>query len=117
MIIKGTVIKGRGVGKQLGIPTANVKLNEEYIIPEQGVYSGWINFGNKKYKAAIFVGPRLTFNLKDTSVEAVIIDFDSDLYGQNVELEIVNKIRDVKKFNSTQDLRKQILKDIALVES
>lgn len=113
--LKGKVIKGRGVGKKFGIPTANIKLNKDYQIPDSGVFSGFIFINNKKYKCAIFIGPRLTFDLSEPAIEAAIIDFSGDLYDNEVGLEIKEKIRDIEKFSSPEDLKEQITKDIEKV--
>jgi riboflavin kinase/FMN adenylyltransferase len=115
--LKGKVIRGRGIGKQFTVPTANIQLDKNYKTPEPGVYSGSVFLKNKKYKAAIFIGPRLTFNLSNTSIEAAIIDFNGDLYNNKIELEIRKKIRNIKKFSSKENLKKQILKDMASVIS
>lgn len=110
--IKGAVVRGRGVGKQFAVPTANIKLNKNCPIPKSGVFSGFIFINKKKYKTAIFIGPRLTFNLSEPAIEAVIIDFSGDLYDNEVELEIGKKIRDIKKFSCVEDLKNQILRDM-----
>lgn len=114
--IKGKVVKGRGIGKKFGVPTANIKLEKNYDIPKSGVFSGLVLLNKKKYKAAIFVGPRLTFNITEPVIEAAIIDFKNNLYDNKIELKIGKKIRDIKKFASLKDLKKQILKDIKYVK-
>jgi len=111
-IIKGKVVKGRGVGSQLVVPTANIELDPNYQIKESGVFAGEIIVDDKSYKAGIFIGPVLTFGLKETSIEVAIIDFSEDIYDKKVEVKIGEKIRDVKKFDSVEDLKKQILNDI-----
>ena len=115
--IKGKIIKGRGVGKKIDAPTANIKLNKSYQMPPSGVFASLIIVKNKKYKAAVFIGPRLTFNLKKPTIEAAIIGFSGDLYGEEVELKIGEKIREVEKFESVEELKRRILRDMALVES
>lgn len=106
MKISGIVIKGRQKGKELGFPTANVVLRDEIGI-EDGIYAGKVIFEKKEYKAAIFV--------KDNMLEAHILDFDGDLYGKEIEVEIGKKIREVIKFDNEEQLKKQIAKDIELI--
>jgi riboflavin kinase / FMN adenylyltransferase len=105
MKIKGLVIKGRAKGKKLGFPTANVKLDKKL---ESGVFAGTVILGEKKYKAAIFVGS------EGDILEAHILDFSGDLYGKEIEVIIKDKLRDIKRFNSDEELVEQIKKDIKI---
>lgn len=104
MMISGVVIKGVGKGKNLGFPTVNIQLLENI---ESGVYSGKVFFDGKKYKAGIFV--------KENILEAHIIGFNGDLYGEEIEVEIGERIRDVKKFENKEELKKQIKRDLKLL--
>ncbi|PIU77856.1 MAG: FMN adenylyltransferase [Candidatus Moranbacteria bacterium CG_4_10_14_3_um_filter_44_15] len=101
--ISGKVIQGRGKGKKLGFPTINIELNEKI---GSGVYAGKVNIDNKEYKAGVFI------NNRGTLLGAHIIGFSGDLYGEEIEIEIGEKIREVMKFDSDQDLRQQIKSDI-----
>ena len=103
IIISGKVIKGKKRGKALGFPTANIELLEEV---NSGVYTGIVNAEGKKYPAGIFVSP------DGKLLEAHLIGFSGDLYGKEIEAQIVRKIRDVMKFESDEELKKQIKKDI-----
>lgn len=103
---KAKVIKGKQLGRKLGFPTANLELNEGDL-PEYGIYAGYVFFEGEKYKGAIFYGP------VDEKVvlEVHILDFDKDVYGQEIEVELTEKIREVRKFNSQEELKKQIATD------
>lgn len=103
MIIKGAVIRGKGKGKILGFPTANIEFSSN--LPS-GVYGGKVNIGGKRYRAAIFYGEGKKI------LEAHVLDFSGDLYGQIIEVEVAEKIREVKKFEAEKELKEQIVKDI-----
>jgi riboflavin kinase/FMN adenylyltransferase len=107
MKIKGTVIKGKQKGQGLGFPTVNIEYENGLA---SGVYSGKVNFQGKEYQAAIFYG-----NNKKI-IEAHLLDFSGDLYGQEIEIEIEKKIREVIRFENIEELKKQIAKDIEQIK-
>lgn len=101
--VSGRVIKGKGKGRRLGFPTVNLELHEKI---ESGVYAGLVNIDNRKYKAGIFVSPDKKF------IEAHLIGFSGDLYGIEIEIEIREKVREIMKFGSDEELEEQIKSDI-----
>jgi riboflavin kinase / FMN adenylyltransferase len=103
MKISGKIIRGKRKGRKLGFPTVNIELNDKI---ECGVYAGAVRIANKDYKAGIFV------NNEGTLLEAHLIGFSGDLYGKEIGVEIINKIRDVIIFESDKELKEQIKKDI-----
>ena len=110
---RGHVVKGRGVGKIIGFPTANLIPNDpEKIIPANGVYSGWIEIDDAKKDALITIGPRPTFNLKEEMIEIYIPDYEGNLFEKNLQVGFIRKMRNIEKFESQQTLIKQIKKDI-----
>jgi riboflavin kinase/FMN adenylyltransferase len=111
----GKVIQGDGRGRPLGIPTANLAVWEELSLPAAGVYAtyAWIN--GQKYAAATNVGYRPTVNGNSLSVEAHLLEFDGEIYGQDIALDFVNRIRDEKKFSGLDALVTQIKADIEQV--
>ena len=104
--ISGKVIWGKGKGKTLGFPTANIELREKI---ESGVYAGHVIADVKEYKAGIFINP------KKCLLEAHIIGFSGDLYRQEIEIKIGEKIRNVMKFENDDELKRQIKKNIELI--
>ena len=111
--LEGAIIEGRGVGKEIGFPTANMELPDtEKIIPAAGVYSGKILFDKKHREALIVIGTSPTFNIKEQSIEIHIPGFTGNLYGKKVRIEFVNRLRDIEKFHSQHDLVQQIKRDI-----
>lgn len=104
--IAGIVIKGKQQGKKLGFPTANVEFEGEM---EDGVYSGFAIVEGKKYKAGIMYR-------KGTKVlEACILDFSEEIYGKKIELKVGEKIREIIRFKTDEELIAQIKKDVELI--
>lgn len=114
--ISGAVIRDRGVGKSIGFPTANLLIDKERVKLKSGVYKGEVTTSYGKYKSIINYGPRPTFNLEQVLLEAHLIDFQGDLYGQTVQVRFDNFIRDVMKFDSVEQLIKQLKKDLTEVK-
>ncbi len=112
--IQGEVIHGmnRG-GRLLGFPTANLKLVDE-LHPLPGVYAIWIEMDHDIFKGVANIGKNPTFGNDALSVEAHLIDFDADIYGKNIRVHFVQRIRDEKKFSGIDELKDQITKDVTL---
>lgn len=111
--LSGQVVKGKGRGVKIGIHTANIKTSDKASIPKNGVYAGIIKIDNQKKICVINIGPSPTFEDKEHRVEAHILDFNKNIYNHWVELEIIERIRDVISFSTTKELAQQIKKDIA----
>lgn len=115
-IIKGKVVHGKGNGKKFLVPTFNLEYKGE-LKTDFGVYISEVYFGGNKYIGVTNIGRRPTIdNENKTTVETHIIDFNSDIYGEEVSLVIKDKIRETKKFESIELLKKQIEKDINIVK-
>ncbi|HQB29005.1 MAG TPA: riboflavin kinase, partial [Paludibacter sp.] len=114
---EGEVISGYQVGRKIGFATANLKpVHPDKIIPGLGVYLVEIFWQNRPYKAMMNIGRRPTIdNDKNISLEVHILDFQEDIYGQNLKVSFLKKIRDEKKFNAVEDLVEQLKKDRAFV--
>lgn len=112
--IFGTVVKGRGIGRKLGFPTANVEAENE-LMPAPGVYAARTRIDGKEIPSAVFIGTRATFNDHEPVIESYLIRFDGDLYGQTIEICLVEKTRDVVPFPSKEALIEQIHSDVALI--
>ena len=108
--IEGKVVKGEQMGRKLGFPTANIHyLNT--IIPDNGIYAGWVKFNNKTYMSAISTGYRPQFNGKKRFLEAYILNFSGDIYGTRIKVSLVEKIRKEKVFSDIDELKKQMSLD------
>ncbi len=115
--ITGEVIRGRGVGREIGYPTANIAVPEGKLLPANGVYAAYCELKGETYPAAVFIGYRKTLGDGEHSVEAHLIDFDGSLYGEKIRLKFIRRIRDERKFDSLKALREQISKDIAEIKA
>ena len=109
-VIRGKVVHGEKKGRTIGFPTANV-LMRRHKSPVRGVFAGLVRTSNATHNAVINVGQRPTLNGQRMQLEAHLFDFNDDLYGQNVEIELLKKIRDEIKFPDFQVLKQQIIKD------
>ncbi len=106
----GSVIKGAQRGRQLGFKTANLKINDDLkIIPSNGVYACFAWHNGKKHQGMLNIGHNPTFNTNtDTHIEVHLLNFDQDIYGEELEIELEKKLRDEQKFNSLEDLVQQL---------
>ena len=112
--VRGTVEPGDRRGRELGFPTANVAVPGAILVPADGIYAGWYGRGaGRSHPAAISVGRRPTFYESGPSlVEAHVLDFDGDLYGEEARVRFVAKLRDEVKFDSVEELVAQMGKDV-----
>lgn len=117
--IDGTIVNGYKVGRKLGFPTANLEPScAGKLIPAEGVYAVYAYIGKKRYQAMLNIGHRPTLdNGKDISIETHIIDFDADIYNEHLRVEFVQRIREEKKFNSLEELTKQLTADKEYIKS
>ncbi len=103
-LISGKVVKGDGYGKKLGFPTVNLAVGDQ-ILPPPGVYAGEATLDGQVYRAGIVIGP-------DGKTEAHLIDYNGDAYDKTVALKIHKFLRSYKNFDSEEDLKEQIGKDL-----
>lgn len=106
--IIGKVSEGNKKGREFGFPTANIALTEKI---DSGVYRGSVIVGEKIYKSAIFVWP------DKPVLEAYLLDFSGDLYGQELTVEIIDKVREVIKFDDEKELIEQIKADVEVIRN
>ena len=111
-MLTGKVVEGRGAGRMFDIPTANIKIPSSKILPAHGVYGATCVIDGKTYDCAVNVGGRPTFGLTRAVVEAMIKDFNENIYGKTVTLHFYKRLRDVVKFDTPAELSKQVHKDI-----
>ena len=109
--IEGVVIHGLGNGKKVNMPTANLDIKDIDKDIEYGVYATKVIIDDKSYLGVCNIGNRPTIDNKKT-VEVLIIDFNKDIYGKNIEIRLLKKLRDIEKFDSLIELKKQVDKDI-----
>jgi riboflavin kinase / FMN adenylyltransferase len=114
--ISGRVIEGDKLGHQLGFPTANLEVTGR-LLPPSGVYSGSINLNGQFYRIALNIGfrPTVAGKKSELRVEAHLLDFNGELYGEELEIQIGEKLREERKFDSVTKLSEQIVADIRLI--
>ncbi len=109
--MRSVVIHGDGRGRQIGFPTANLRSQERMMVPRDGVYAAMASWEGEVWDAVVNVGVRPTFGVNQRTVEAHVIGFDGDLYGRELTLSFVQRIREEKKFDSVVELSNQIARD------
>ncbi len=114
--VTGKVFADRMVGREIGFPTLNLKINKEKHRLRDAVYAGHIYIDEKRYKAIINYGPRPTFDLNEKLIEAHILDFNGDLYGKEVKLFFDSYMREIQKFSGIESLNRQLQKDLETIK-
>ena len=108
-IMNGTVVHGDKRGKSIGYPTANIQPeNEKKVTPKKGVYAVWVRVDDEYFGGMMNIGERPTFEGTTDTLEVHIFDFDHDIYGKDVQLQFVERIRDEKKFSGVDELVAQL---------
>jgi riboflavin kinase/FMN adenylyltransferase len=116
--LRGNVVHGEERGRQLGYPTANILPAEDYLVPKRGVYAVWAYLDGKRVSGMMNIGMKPTFHdLYATIVEVHFFDFSGDLYGSEIMVHIVERLRDERKFNGVNELLMQLKKDRVKAES
>lgn len=115
--LSGTVEKGQQVGRTIGFPTANLKLNiPNKCLPKIGVYAAMVGVGDKHYKSMLYIGTRPTTTVDELSIEAHLFNYEGDLYGQNITIYVEDRIRNQHKFEDLATLKKQLQKDARMAQ-
>lgn len=111
--LNGVVVSGQRLGRTIGFPTANMKLyNPLKVVPGNGVYAVWAEVFGKSYMGMCNIGTRPTVaDSNERTIETYILNFNEDIYGLDLKIKFVGKIRDEKKFTSLEMLKEQLEKD------
>lgn len=109
--LTGEVVAGRGIGRTMGIPTANLRIDSSICLPMCGVYACLAQLDGKSYAAVTNIGSRPTVGGHHITVEPWLLDFDGDLYGKQLTLEFHRYLRQEKKFDSLEQLQEEIQKN------
>ncbi|KUO52276.1 MAG: hypothetical protein APF76_04370 [Desulfitibacter sp. BRH_c19] len=115
--LEGRVVSGDKMGRQLGFPTANLFINNDIILPKTGVYATYTTLDGEKYKSVTNIGFKPTFSAKSLSVEIHILNFTKNLYGENLQISFVQKLRDEKRFTNVNELKQQISFDVNIAKT
>lgn len=113
-LVSGSVVHGNRVGRTLGFPTVNLLPGENKLLPPNGVYYSKVYYGGRNYPAISNVGCKPTVTEEGTvGVESYLYDFDSDIYGQEIKVELLSFLRPEQRFADVEALKKQLQEDIA----
>lgn len=110
--LQGRVITGARRGVELGFPTANLEINPEQALPADGVYATWAYIDDQAYQSMTNIGIRPTFGGSKRIVEVYLLDYHNHLYGQELKINIIERLRDERQFDTAEELKKQITEDI-----
>jgi riboflavin kinase/FMN adenylyltransferase len=112
--INGVVIKGKQIGRSIGFPTANIKVEDiNKLIPKEGVYAVRVTIGNENFSGMLNIGYRPTVGRDNQlSIEVHIFDFQKNIYGKQLTLEIIKHVRNEIHFTNVNDLTKQLEQDL-----
>jgi riboflavin kinase/FMN adenylyltransferase len=113
--LAGEVVRGAQRGRCLGFPTANLEVREERAVPSNGIYAVYAVLGEERYQGVANVGVRPSFDNGERTVEIYILDFEADIYGCDLVIEFVQRLRPEKRFTDIKDLIAQIERDIVEV--
>lgn len=116
-MVIGEVVHGRGAGAGLDAPTANLLTDRFAALPRDGVYAGRVEIDGVMHPAAISVGAAPTFEEADDVLEVHVIDFEGDLYGRDLMVEFLDRLRDQRRFDDSDDLIEAIRADIVLARA
>jgi riboflavin kinase / FMN adenylyltransferase len=110
--ISGIVIEGKKLGKGLGYPTANIDVGNKYkLIPADGIYAVKVNYQEKEFKGMMSIGMNPTVDGKNKTIEVHIFNFNKEIYGEQIQVSFVKKIRDEIKFDSLEALKSKMKED------
>jgi len=110
--LDGRVTSGARRGSKLGFPTANLDIDPQQALPAEGVYATWAHIDNKAYQSMTNIGRRPTFPGSERTVEVLVLDYQDNLYGRELKIDIIERLRGEKQFDTAEELKKQIAKDI-----
>ena len=110
--VEGIVVEGRKIGRTLNFPTANIQITDSLkMLPAEGVYCVTVCIDGQQFKAMCNVGAQPTFNSEKSTLEVHIFDFHQDIYGKTIALSFLERLRDIRRFNTPQGLTKQLVAD------
>ena len=115
-MLSGKVIDGKKLGRTIGFPTANLEINQQKVIPKKGVYYTNVKINEKIFKGITSVGNNPTVNGQELTVETYILDFSNDIYGKEINIYFIDRIRNEIKFNNINELIEQLKKDKKFAE-
>jgi len=114
--VGGEVVVGNRLGSKIGFPTSNIVVDDSMVSPANGVYITYCTYNDKRYPSVTNVGVKPTVGEYQKNMETHIFNFDKELYGKTIRVEFIKKMRDEVKFDSMEELAKQITKDCVMAK-
>jgi len=111
-LLRGPVIRGEGRGRELGFPTANLAIDEESVTPEEGVFIASVKLQGELKQGLLYIGRRPTFAGEGRSFEVYILDSAGELYGEELEVQLLKRLRGDRRFAEPRALQRQIRQDV-----
>jgi riboflavin kinase/FMN adenylyltransferase len=113
--IQGKVVRGEHRGTGIGFPTVNLDVDARMALPPDGVYATRAYIGGQEFQAATDIGTRPTFgDANQRTIESFILNYNQDIYGEEVKIDIIQRLREERHFDSVEELKKQIAEDVRL---
>ena len=117
IVLSGKVVHGRALGRTVGMPTANIQIQDASVLPECGVYATRIQMDSGVYMSVTNIGRRPTVDDESyITVETFIIDFDKEIYGEQAVLEVHKLLRPIQKFDSLKGVQMQVQQDVEMAK-
>lgn len=111
-MMRGTVVGGKKKGKAIGFPTANMTIDDKVVLPREGVYYTNVEVNGRLYRGITSIGSNPTVSLDNpVTVETYILDFDEDIYGENIKVYYLEWMREMIRYESMEELKEQLRKD------
>ena len=110
--LQGRVTTGTGRGSELGFPTTNLDIDPKQALPAEGVYTTWAYIDDKAYQSVTNIGRRPTFGGNERTVETYISNYHGNLYGCELKIDVVERLRSEKRFDTAEELKRQIAEDV-----
>ena len=112
--LQSTVVTGAGRGKGMGFPTANLEIEQRQALPPDGVYATWAYVNGHAYESMTNIGKRPTFGVNERNIEVFLLNYSGNIYNKTLKIDIVARLRDEKRFENIDALKKQIEDDVRL---
>ncbi|MFC1861896.1 bifunctional riboflavin kinase/FAD synthetase [Chloroflexota bacterium] len=110
--LQGKVTRGAGRGSRLGFPTANLDIDSKQALPTDGIYATWAYIDGKAHQSMTNIGLRPTFAGNKRTVETYVLNYDANLYGREIKIDVVERLRGEKRFDTVEELKKQMAEDV-----
>ena len=114
--VSGTVVHSKALGRTIGFPTANINIPKGVVVPKDGVYLSRVIFDGMIFYGITNIGAKPTVDVEEKNIETYIKDYKGDLYGKEIEVQFLKRLRDIQKFDSVDQLKNQLKEDKKALE-